>query len=610
MKAAWYLRRLRAMSTGEILWRLRILLLKQRLRWAGPPTIRRIAPIPQYPAYEGRAHLAAHEAGLLHEARQLLRHSWSYGGMAGQREERINWHMDPQTGRVAPLSFSFSVPYRDARQVGDIRNIWEKNRHHHLCVLAMAFHLQRDERYSEEVMAQMQDWLQQNPCLRGVNWAQPLEMAIRLIAWAWIERLLRRSVHYAQLFGEDSPIWDAIGQQQRFIADLAARGSSANNHLIGEMAGLFIAAQRWPIFEESARWRDTALQELERALQEQTFASGLNREQAFGYHVFVLEFALLAYYEAPDAFSPTSVEIMRRMMQSVWRLQDRSGALPRFGDDDDGRAVQLSPRSASRLDWLEHMAALLPGLNRKSPPERDAWPDAGRYILAHDRGKPGERFALIDAGPHGYLSIAAHAHADALSFTLALDGHPFLVDPGTYTYYAEAAWRDLFRSTRAHNTLMLDGLEQSQAAGPFLWTSQARTRVLDWSPVGGRLVAEHDGYLQSRGVLHRRTWQLQKDRLRIIDEINGQALHDLVWAWHFHPDCQLTWLDAQHCMITNQASRMILQMPTTVRLSQYHGVDGAAWYAPEYGLKQASWLILGFYSGLLPVSVETLLEFT
>src|SRR6185437_8246013 len=94
--------------------------------------------------------------------------------------------------------------------------------------------------------------------------------------------------------------------------------------------------------------------------------------------------------------------------------------------------------------------------------------DAGMTIL---RG-PAEIWCRCDGGPHGFLSIAAHGHADALSVEVRHDGVDVLADPGTYCYHGEPEWRSYFRSTAAHNTIEVDGTSQSVEGGPFLWRSR------------------------------------------------------------------------------------------------------------------------------------------
>ena len=100
-------------------------------------------------------------------------------------------------------------------------------------------------------------------------------------------------------------------------------------------------------------------------------------------------------------------------------------------------------------------------------------------ILRTAPGVGPEIWCRCDGGPHGYLAIAAHAHADALSIEVRCGGVDILADPGTYCYFGEPDWRRYFRSTVAHNTLELDGQNQSLSGGPFLWLVYATTRMLE-----------------------------------------------------------------------------------------------------------------------------------
>ncbi len=102
---------------------------------------------------------------------------------------------------------------------------------------------------------------------------------------------------------------------------------------------------------------------------------------------------------------------------------------------------------------------------------RMQFPESGYYLLGTAFETPDEVRLLVDSGPLGYLSIAAHGHADALSFVLSIGDREILVDPGTYAYHTEPSWRRYFRSTLAHNTVGIDGEDQSVQAGNFMWTA-------------------------------------------------------------------------------------------------------------------------------------------
>ena len=117
-------------------------------------------------------------------------------------------------------------------------------------------------------------------------------------------------------------------------------------------------------------------------------------------------------------------------------------------------------------------------------------------MLGDRVGRPDEVLLVADAAPLGFLSIAAHGHADALSFVLSLGGVPVLVDPGTYCYHSDPTWREYFRGTAAHNTVRVDGLNQSEAVGPFMWSRKALSTLETFDVAGHpqRFVASHDGY--------------------------------------------------------------------------------------------------------------------
>ena len=136
--------------------------------------------------------------------------------------------------------------------------------------------------------------------------------------------------------------------------------------------------------------------------------------------------------------------------------------------------------------------------------------------------------AVATGDPHGYLSIAAHAHADAMSVEVRYGGVDVLADPGTYCYHGEPAWRSYFRSTIAHNTIELGGQSQSGDGGPFLWLHHANGREIEVVDTGevARWTAEHDGYLSLRPpARHRRSVRLDRASrsINIVDEISAAA---------------------------------------------------------------------------------------
>ena len=416
---------------------------------------------------------------------------------------------------------------------------------------------------------QLRSWWRENPFLSGIHWTSGIELGVRLISLAWIRRLLDDWPGVADLFEHDALALRQIRWHQQYLAAFPSRGSSANNHVIAEAAGQLVASCAFPWFPESERWRRKSARLLERELIRNTFPSGIGRELASDYQCFVAELGFLAAVEAEASghpLSPATWERLCAMADSAAALVDERLRPPRQGDSDEGRALLLDAPVPNRWPSLLALADALVG-------RLDWWPrppaDAGSSIvgaLAGARrqieGRPGRRpsrfadagitllrttgeneiWCRCDGGPHGYLSIAAHAHADALSVEVRYAGVDILADPGTYCYHGERAWRSYFRSTIAHNTAELDGRSQSSEGGPFMWVRHAHAREIEVIDDGdiARWTAEHDGYASlDPPALHRRSVLLDRASrsIDIIDEIDGGS-HDVRLAFHLGPEVQ------------------------------------------------------------------------
>ncbi|PKV89761.1 alginate lyase family protein [Streptomyces sp. TLI_146] len=631
MKAGWYVRRLSRMGPREVGGRAVDTVRRRRWRSARPtcPSVTGARFTAVLPAQAIAAVPPDAAKRLIAEADRLMDGHAEFFGVARHDLVDPDWWCDPKTGRRAPWGYAFDVPYRDEEAVGDIKQIWEPSRHQYLTVLAAAYALTRDERYAERVAQHLRSWWVANPPLRGVHWISGIELGIRLLSWVWIRRLLDGWPGAAGLF-EDNPVArDQIWHHQRWLAAFPSRGSSANNHVIAEAAGQFAAACAFGWFPSSARWRADALRSLERHLRGNTFASGLNRELATEYHGLVLELGLAAVAEADAAGVPVPASVrlvLLRMTDALAAVVDSRMRPPRQGDADDGHGLVVdgagTDRWASllatgdavfgRLAWwpvvtgtdvrTPLLAALIRPYAKSGTVTRPSsrpghFADAGMTIL---RGEgAGEIWCRCDGGPHGFLSIAAHAHADALSVEVRHDGVDVLADPGTFCYHGQPEWRRYFRSTLGHNTLQLDGADQSVSGGPFLWTRHARSRVLvaDTSGAGvARWCAEHDGYQPS---VHRRRVELTAaaKELRLVDEVRGDC-RAVRMAFHLGPAITadlvenravLTWTrDGE-----DRSAELDLPGQLTWRAHRGETNPPLGWYSAGFGRKEPTTTLVG-----------------
>lgn len=576
---------------------------------------------------------------LIATAEEILSGTWRvFETVRADMQPQPDWFLDSKTGTRAPAEkFSYRIQYRDPKQVGSIKYVWELSRHHHLTVLAAAYHATGDERFAQSVERHLRSWWNENLFLRGVHWASGIELGVRLISWTWIRRLLDGWSETPALFEDNTLFERQLFQHQYLLAQFQSHGSSANNHLIAEAAGLFVSTSAFPWFEQSAGWRKTAAEVLRIEASEQFFESGLNRELATDYHGFTLELLLLAALEG----EATGYQLGADLWQSLVRMADALAAVvdvqlrpPRQGDGDDGVALLVDGQgfdrwtslieTGSRLfgacNWWPpsesgdvRSAILLglepsPDLSQQDRPDHrpDLFPDAGLVVLRDLNRRPDEIWCRFDAGPHGYLSTAAHAHADALSIELRFGGRDILADPGTYSYHSEPEVRAYFRSTAGHNTLELEGRNQSVAGGPFNWTRHTSSQL---TGVGGleegpraESSGAHNGYDRlDPPATHRRVVSLDRSArtIEIVDRLDSDGSYACRLAFHLGPGIKVDLDGATAHLVWNSPGRppdrAVLRLPSNLTWSMVEGRERppAGWYSPHFGVKIPTVTLLG-----------------
>lgn len=546
----------------------------------------------------------------------------------------INWNYDYSAKKHSPRTKASRIDYRDFEVAGDCKLVWEPNRHQHLVVLARAYAVSGDVKYAAAVLDQIDSWLAQCPFPTGMNWRSPLEFGVRIINWVWAFELIKSSGLLTQERWQS--LVPTIHRHMWCLDRSYSRYSSANNHLIGEAAGAYIAARYFNRFSESNRWASRAKQILEEEIANQTHPDGGNKEQALGYHTFVLEFFMLAGQvgrSVGDEFSNVYWQHIERMFDYVAAFVEGGGNLPLYGDYDDGYVLDLGDRSDqvrallsvagdmfNRIDFTalagnrneragwqlnaEPSSAESSAQDSTIKLESKAFTDTGYYLLqsGSQNSQSGDNriSAVFDCAELGMGSIAAHGHADALSLTLRAFGHDVLVDPGTYDYFTHRKWRDYFKSTRAHNTVTVDGEDQSQLLGLFLWGERAESKCLDWRPTeyGGKVSGEHTGYDRLKDpVKHRRTVELEGSRseLTINDELTGKSEHDGEICFHFSEFCKVEEIRENVAIIRAPFGTVQLALDPRLEVKAHRGQENPifGWVSRGYHKKVPCPTIVG-----------------
>lgn len=551
----------------------------------------------------------------------FLKHTFTFFSIENKYLGKdIDWHFDYKNGKKAPLSYSGDINCHDFDVVGNIKYIWELNRHQHLITLSKQYYLTGDDSYKNEVLTELDQWIAINPYLKGVNWCSSLEVALRVISWSWVWNFI------SDIEPALKEKWlKSIFLHCRFIEENLSRYSSANNHLIGEAAGLFIGSLVWNFGKVSDKQREKAFSILIREIAAQNYDDGVNKEQAISYQQFVIDFFLLAGLlgkkngiQFPDKYW-TKIE---NMLEYVNSSIDCKGGMPNIGDSDDGRAIILS----GRKDFNIYKSLLATGavifgrgdfktmageFDEKSfwllgagsyeayrnMPEKEIvikkeFRKGGYFLLSDYDGEKNEIKLMFDCGPVGYLSLAAHGHADCLSFTLTVEGKKFFIDPGTYVYAADKEWRNYFKGTLAHNTVTIDKADQSVSGGNFMWLKKAGYRLMEYKSDAliDMVRGEQYGYMRLVDpVAHQREviFDKRKRHIKIRDIIKSKKRHLIELNFHLDKECAVTKKSLNRLELANNGRAIVMEIDDKLNCHLFNGSldPKAGWQSDHFDVK-------------------------
>ena len=515
-----------------------------------------------------------------------------------------DWHADVVHRCQSPRIYWASVPYLDPA-AGDHKVIWELNRHQHWLIFGRAHALTGEARFYDAFQRQLHDWLAANPPLVGTNWASMLELAFRCLAWLWALELFAGSASRADREPWIVDLLVGLDRQLTHIEHNLSHYFSPNTHLSGEALALYVAGCALPELKASARRASVGRTVLVQEALRQIRADGGHAELSAHYHRYSTDFYLLAARVAERAHDPAAAifdEAALKQARYLRTICDEGGQRPQIGDDDGGQLFPICGRPAEDCrDTLASAAILVdePALAigpapeesywlcgadaaARMPVESTHWPSSaltasGYYVSRTTRGD----HLVFDAGPHGFLN-GGHAHADALSCTLAIAGRPVLIDPGTATYTMNRDLRDRFRSSMMHNTVVLGGRSQSQPIGAFHWRSSTTAEAPIWraGTACDYVEGTHGAYAPARHTrailaVHGIGWW-------ILDHVLGADAIAVENFWHIHPSWTVS-PESQHvCRVTSED--VMLKIASTAPIAVLApGKDPLAVRSPAYG---------------------------
>jgi hypothetical protein len=602
-RLAWYWHRLGAMNAGEIAQRLR----KKGVQFidARKPRDWTSVSLPagaRYPLLPdpNRAPKSLRESLKL-DSDNILRGHWrAFGHLPIQVTDPPQWHEDYLAGvDLASNASAFDLDHRSLPKGADIKLIWELSRWYQLTRLAMSAHVHGDKHAAWKCVHWLEHWMRHNPPYRGWNWTSALEAGLRLIQFTWIDALLRPFSATGQGEAELEQLrYEVLPAHVWFAWRHKSFGSSANNHLLGELAGLILATVRWP---ELAAW-GAPIDELHRLWEHEVIAQfaedGGNREQALHYHLFSFEFCWHVRQALVSAGRTVSTAVETRLQRAAQFFVNVHGNREAwdYGDSDDAYVLPLFIcEERATHEWCEWMQGQdggvsfwigkAPDISRTGSSTALQWqsyPDSGVAILEHN-----ELFLRFDASPLGYLATAAHGHLDALHLSLWLDNVAMVIDPGTGAYYGDERLRTWLASRRAHNGPCPDGGEWPRRLGPFLWSEHHATPTL--SLKGSVATGE---WPTPAGIMKRSITTRESGEVMVEDSVAGSAASFSV-LWQFAPESLCEKLDARRFRIRRRGQSLEIQVseswdivdPVSVEPRKPDGFEGIV----SPGFRQSIW---------------------
>ncbi|MEW6096846.1 MAG: alginate lyase family protein [bacterium] len=554
----------------------------------------------------------------IEEADKICKHNFSFLGVDIEYKDRIEWNKDPLTKQEYPHILYTNI-YKSSSKA-DVKHVWELNRHEHLLNLGIAYCFTSDEEYTKEFCNQVVDWIDANPYLVGVNWSSSLEVAVRAINWVISyylfldSKYLDKEVNYK--------ILNSLYQHGRYIIRNLSFFSSPYNHLIGEATAIFILGFLFPEFKEATQWKTIGWQILTSQIEKQFFNDGGGVEQAISYHHYTLGFYLLGIIlqiRNGIEINPQVLKVIEKAIEFSMYFVKPDGNLPMIGDADDARAIKfgsiskkwdfrtflaigavlfnradfkrISGKIGNETLWLLGIEGLKK-YNQIAPelPKQTSMPfySSGYFIMRSDWGKKAD-YLCLDCGPQSAglyknsTPSVAHGHADALSFELVLNGRPVIIDAGMFSYHDEY-FQNYFRSTPAHNTIVIDGKSQATLIGKLGWAQTYTSKCTKWftSKFADYVEGEHDGYAKEKNpLIHKRVIFFNKliEAKRywvIFDYLAGKGKHLIEQYFHFVP----TKIQADKKTIYTNDIFLIPINPDLVNLEIEEG-----WIAESYGVK-------------------------
>jgi len=449
--------------------------------------------------------------------------------------------------------------------------------------LAHAFTETGDENFLAAWERLVSSWIQRVP----VGWDSSDVAARRVQNWLYAWQRFASAPGFRGLSpGLDEQLAGSVAEQAAFVR---ANLSPARNHRTFELYTLLLVPLALPQADPGGKLLAEAIDGLYENLIEDVLPDGVHCEASTHYHLLALRSFLGARENArrfdlrfPDGYD----RHLEQACEFAVHCHRPDGRIPALSDSDTGSYAPLLELAAVLLGRPDFLYAATAGAEGTPPGRRYAsFPTGGFFFQRSGWGDQRlgfdeERFLVFDCGP---LGAGGHGHYDLLGIEVAAGGRPLLIDPGRFTYAEESPnWRRWFKGTAAHNTVCVDGLDQTpyrrrKPEGPV-----AEGRFLGRMSATGLDVLHGEATSPCYDAVHTRRVVFVGDEYWLVeDRLSAPTRHRYDLRFHLAPEAwnETEIADDGGLAVVRAPGLALVFPPTSAPVLE----DG--WYAPEYGRK-------------------------
>jgi len=441
-----------------------------------------------------------------------------------------------------------------------LAKLWQYNLHYFEWLWAL------DYRAAKAVVL---DWIEKHPNGRGgVGW-EPFPISLRVVNWC--------AVFWGRFRGQIEQdrelclrLWQSVCCQCEWLIQNLETHLLGNHYFVNGVSLAFVGS----CFagHTAKKWLDMGCKILKEQIPEQVLRDGMHFELSPMYHSMVIYALGMLAATRNERLAEIVAEPLGRMLKALNAMCHPDGRIALLNDSAFG--IYNEPGE------LRSFSGGLPGMSLLPCSRTEgcfSLPDAGYYGWRDVN----DNYVICDFGNIGPDYIPGHAHADMFSFEMSVKGQRIIVDAGVYDYEV-SQMRQYCRSTAAHNTVEINGMDQSEMWGAFRVARRAHIQGIHWQAHanGFSLSGWHNGYFRLPGrPKHTRyiSWDRKKG-LHIRDEISSTREVQLVSRLHLHPKCEVVRIQNNRLRVTCEDVKACIMCADGYTLS-----IESSWYCPEFG---------------------------